>query len=241
MTKGYLLTKSKYIRGLQCEKALYLEVHNPKLARFSPETLQKFRDGRTFEKRCKDTFPGGVDISRQLGYQMSRYPLLTAQLLRQEGEVTLFEAGFLYDDVLVLADVVRKHADGRVEIFEIKNSLSVTDTFRNDVAIQHYVVSHSLPAILPADIFQAGLELSHFYLLLRGEGDGLRREDLLEYALGQSAEVGERVARFKEVAAASEPDILMSDHCDRPYECPFKHYCRRQAAARQAFPADPWR
>jgi hypothetical protein len=106
MTKGYILTKSKYIRGLQCEKAMYLDVFKPKLAFYPPEVLAKFRQGRVFEKNFKDTFPNGVDVSSQLRYRMEQYPVLTSQLIQKPGETALFEAGFLYNDVLVLADVV---------------------------------------------------------------------------------------------------------------------------------------
>ena len=37
MAQSYLLTKSKYIHGLQCDRALWLDVFNPKLARYSAE------------------------------------------------------------------------------------------------------------------------------------------------------------------------------------------------------------
>ena len=44
----HLLSKSKYIRGLQCERALWLDIHCPQLAHYPAATLARFRQGRDF-------------------------------------------------------------------------------------------------------------------------------------------------------------------------------------------------
>ena len=124
----HLLSKSKYIRGLQCDRALWLDVHNPRLAKYTREQMQRFDRGREFEYAFKDTFPDGIDLSAELHRNVDAYHARTAQLLDGTGQspftshlspLTLFEAGFLYNDVLVLADVVRKAADGTIDIFEV--------------------------------------------------------------------------------------------------------------------------
>ena len=66
MAQNYLLTKSKYIRGLQCDRALWLDVFRPSLARYSPEQMRRFDRGREFEYAFKETFPEGIDISAEL-------------------------------------------------------------------------------------------------------------------------------------------------------------------------------
>lgn len=227
MSKEYLLTKSKYIRGLQCEKALYLDVYKPKLAFYPPETLAKFKEGRLFEKTFKETFPNGIDISARLRYRMDDYPVLTADLLRRPGETALFEAGFLYNEVLVLADVVHKHADGSIDIYEVKNGNAVSSTFRNDIGIQNYVIQHALQAIQPEDLFCNGLTLNHFYLLYNNGEGGFVKEDLREHAQAACDGIEQNVARFKQVLHAEEPLMPMSEQCDTPYECPYKRYCKR--------------
>ena len=230
MAKGYILTKSKYIRGLQCEKAMYLDVYKPKLAFYPPETLAKFKEGRIFEKTFKDTFPHGVDISAQLRYRMDEYPLLTAKLLKRPGETALFEAGFLYNEVLVLADVVHKHEDGSIDIYEVKNSGAVSNTFCNDIGIQNYVIQHALLSIRPDDLFCKGLTLKHFYLLYNNGEGGFVKEDLLEQAQAACNGIEQNVTHFKQVLHADEPHMPMSEHCDTPYECPYKRYCKRLKA-----------
>ena len=40
----HLLSKSKYIRGLQCERALWLDVHEPRLARYTAEQMRRLHN-----------------------------------------------------------------------------------------------------------------------------------------------------------------------------------------------------
>ena len=60
---GHLLSKSKYIRGLQCERALWLDVHEPRLARYTAEQMRRFDRGRDFEYAFKSRFPDGIALS----------------------------------------------------------------------------------------------------------------------------------------------------------------------------------
>lgn len=209
----HLLSKSKYIRGLQCERALYLDVYRPELARISWETRQKFARGRGFESMYKATFTNGVDVSAELGYRVDLYPERTAALLSQEGEVVVFEAGFMYDEVLVLADVVQKTAEGRLIIHEVKNGTSVSETFRRDVAVQHYVISHCVERI------------DEFSVVHNDGQDGFVVVNLLEEAEAAMLEIELNVRKFKEVIRGTEPRIEMGAQCDNPYECPYKSYC----------------
>lgn len=221
-----MLSKSKYIRGLQCERGLWLEVHNPRLARYPAATLARFRQGRDFEREFKDTFPHGIDISRRLKGNIMQYPVLTARLLSQAGDVVLFEAGFIYDGVLVLADVLHKDSDGCVTVYEVKDSLHVSDTFRHDVAIQHYVIAHALPTVVQPDLFSPSPQLRHFYLLHHNDTGAFVPEELTDYALSQWDTTARHIAHFKAVVAGPEPHIPVSDHCQRPYACPFIAHCQ---------------
>lgn len=218
----YRLTKSKFVLGLQCEKALYLDVYKPQLAWFSPETLSRFRRGRDFEASMKALFPNGIDISQQLGRNIQRYPELTAQLLEKPGEVTLYEAGFVYNEVLVLADVVHKDADGNLSVYEIKNALSVKDVFRRDVCIQHYVIDGSLSS--------SALRLTSFCILYNDGNDNACYEELLPQAHEAEPLIARQVAHFHEVLQGLEPQVPQGAQCSDPYDCPYRRYCEGQTA-----------
>ena len=224
----HLLSKSKYIRGLQCERALWLDVHCPQLARYPAATLARFKQGRDFEREFKDTFPHGIDISGRLRGRIMQYPVLTARLLSQAGDVVLFEAGFIHDSVLVLADVLHKHADGSVTVYEVKDSPHVSDTFRHDVAIQHYVIAHALPLVVQPDLFSPTPELRHFYLLHHDDKGSFVQEELTDYARDQWDTTAHNIARFKAIVEGNEPTIPVSDHCQQPYACPYQHHCKQK-------------
>lgn len=207
------LSKSRYIRGLQCEKALYLDTFSPEVGVVDFATRQKFIKGRLFEKSFKDQFPQGIDVSEMVGRFVSKSPLLTQQLLQKEREVVLFEAGFVYDGVLVLADVLKKNLDKSIDIYEVKNVAQITSVILNDVYVQHYVIRHCVD------------NLQSFNVVYHND-QGFLYKDLSQAALENEVGVKDNVARFKEVLKGFEPSIEMGDHCNNPYECPYKKYCR---------------
>lgn len=214
----HILSKSRFIRGLQCEKAMYLETYHKELAKVSPLTRIKFAEGRSFERTFKDTFPNGINIDEELGWNVEEYPTLTSQLLQQEGDVVLFEAGFQYKGVLVLADVVHKQADGSIDVMEVKNSSTVKDVFRNDVYVQHYVISHAISNLSSFRIVYRGADEEHPFAFL----------DLQEEAQQHVSFIEENIERFTQVLnRKQEPFVAMGDQCDKPYECPFKEYCQQ--------------
>ena len=215
----YRLTKSKFILGLQCEKALYLDVYKPNLAYYPPETLVRFRKGRDFEAKVKALFPNAIDISQQLGRNIQRYPELTARILEQPGEVNLYEAGFVYNEVLVLADVVHKDANGTISIYEVKNSLSVKEVFRRDVSIQHYVISHCLNNI------------ESFSIIYNDGEDNPVYEELLPEAQAAEPLIAKQVEQFKDVLQGMEPQVKTGTQCTVPYECPYRRYCNGNVSA----------
>lgn len=215
---NYRLTKSKFIMGLQCEKALYLDVYKPQLAYYPPEQLKRFRQGRSFEALIKDRFEGGIDISARLGREIKKYPEMTSELLQADGEVTLFEAGFVFNEVLVLADVVQKEADGTLNIFEIKNSFAVKEVFRRDVCLQHYVIANSVQEM-------PGLHLDRFDIIYNNGKYNPLYEPMLQQAIEEEPTIARQVDRLKEVLQGSEPAIAAGPQCRQPYDCPFRRYC----------------
>ena len=256
---AHLLSKSKYIRGLQCDRALWLDVFNPRLARYTAEQMRRFDRGRGFEYAFKATFPDGIDLSAELKRNVDAYPVRTAELLdgihtpsplrgtppnlggelknvaavdehylgsspklgegdRREAVVeecetiTLFEAGFLYDDVLVLADVVQQREDGTLDIYEVKSGTALSETYRRDAALQHYVISHCR-------------EINTFSIVYANPDGGFIKDDLSAALHDQHGEIEQNIAVMKEILRHGEPATPTGQHCLEPYACPYQHYC----------------
>jgi hypothetical protein len=214
---AHLLSKSKYIRGLQCDRALWLDVFNPRLARYTAEQMRRFDRGRDFEYAFKSTFPDGIDLSAELKRNVDAYPARTAELLDKGDGVALFEAGFLYDDVLVLADVVQQREDGTLDIYEVKSGTALSETYRRDAALQHYVISHCR-AVRSFSIVYNGADGVD-------GSNGFSVVDLTEELAAQHGEIEKNIATMKAILRHGEPDTPTGQHCLEPYACPYQHYC----------------
>lgn len=209
---AHLLSKSKYIRGLQCDRALWLDVFNPRLARYTAEQMRRFDRGRDFELAFKATFPDGIDLSAELKRNVDAYPARTIELLDKGDGVALFEAGFLFDDVLVLADVVCQREDGTIDIYEVKSGTSLSETYRRDAALQHYVISHCR-------------EINTFSIVYANPDGGFIKEELSDALQEQHREIEKNIAAMKDILRHGEPDTPTGQHCLEPYACPYQHYC----------------
>lgn len=205
------MSKSKYIRGLQCDRALWLDVFNPRLARYTAEQMRRFDRGREFEYAFKGTFPNGIDISAELKRNVDAYPELTVMYLDKEEAVDLFEAGFLYDDVLVLADVVHQNPDGALDIYEVKSGNTLSETYKRDAALQHYVISHCRKV--------------HTFNIVYSGIDDFVITDLTGELETQHDEIARNIAAMKEILSHGEPATPTGQHCLEPYACPYQHYC----------------
>ena len=224
----HLLSKSKYIRGLQCERALWLDVHEPRLARYTAEQMRRFDRGRDFEYAFKALFPDGIDLSAELGRNVDLYPARTAELLDlrpcSAAKTVLFEAGFQYDDVLVLADVVCQREDGSLDIYEVKSGTTLSDTYRRDAALQHYVISHCR-RVNSFSIVYNGLDGENG---ANGQDGPFAIVDLTTELADEGDRIAANIAEMKTIVrATAEPDTPTGQHCLTPYACPYQHYCQQ--------------
>ncbi|MBR2959569.1 MAG: hypothetical protein IKC19_08100 [Bacteroidales bacterium] len=220
----HLLSKSKYIRGLQCERALWLDVHEPRLARYTAEQMRRFDRGRDFEYAFKSRFPDGIDLSAELGRNVDLYPARTAELLDKGDGIDLFEAGFQYDDVLVLADVVCQREDGSLDIYEVKSGTTLSETYCRDAALQHYVISHCR-RVNSFSIVYNGLDGVNG---ANGQGGRFAIVDLTAELAAEGDRIAANIAEMKTIVrATAEPDTPTGQHCLTPYACPYQHHCQQ--------------
>ena len=178
-------------------------------------TLDLFNKGRDFEALFKDQFTNGIDLSLQLGKFIHQYASHTESLLENNQNITLFEAGILFDEVLILTDVLQK-SDDHYSIFEIKLSRTFSDHIKWDLALQYYICKAALKNI------------DSFNVVLREDQDSFNVINLKEELEERQDEVKTNIQKFKSVLASkSEPIIPMGPQCNKPYACEFKAYCEQ--------------
>lgn len=217
------LSKSRYQAGLQCPKRLWLRCYQPDLA--DPLTegrLAIFDTGHEVGALARTYFPGGVLLEED--HTQSSAALRTTARLLAEGAACLFEAAFVHEGVLVRPDVLRRTADGRWDLIEVKSTTEAKDEHITDVAIQAWVLQG------------AGLELDSTYVM------HLNRDYVYEggpYDLAQLFVLADRTAEVHaylpcvagEVAAMKAmlqdacPTVLVGRRCTEPYDCEFVGYC----------------
>jgi hypothetical protein len=225
------LSKSLFIRGLQCHKALYLQKNHPEWKdeiSESQETL--FRVGTDVGILARELFPGGTEVPYE-GLPKQAQLDLTQSLIK-EGKTTLYEATFIYDGVFVKADILHKGTDGW-EIYEVKASAAVKPQHVDDVAVQYYVAAGS-----GLTVSRASLVCINSKYTRRGDvsvAELFKIEDKTEIVREKQAFVAEEIVKQQSMLRGIEPAIDIGPHCDAPYRCDFKGHCWSHIPAPSVF------
>ncbi|MFC1969363.1 hypothetical protein ACFLVF_02610 [Chloroflexota bacterium] len=82
-----LLSKSKYLSGLQCPRLIWTQIHEPeKIPETDPVTQYVFEQGHLVGELAKRLFPSGIDIPANDFMGNIRQ---TKELLKQRKPLTL--------------------------------------------------------------------------------------------------------------------------------------------------------
>ena len=131
-----LLTKSKYMNGLESYNLLWRAVNDPgSLPEHDASTLARFDTGKEIERYAHALYPDGKDLS-SLDFKTNIEN--TSELM--EKRKTVFEAGFLNGRCYVRSDVIVPVGDSRYDIIEIKSGASAKQEHSHDLSFQKHVL-----------------------------------------------------------------------------------------------------
>lgn len=220
----HILSKSTYIKGLQCEKALYMQKKHPYLRdKLSIEQRAKFQRGTDVGVLAHEVFPNGVDMSPNSPSQFPKKVKETWVNLNNPEVKVMYEAVFQFNDTLIMLDMLVRDGDKWLAV-EVKSSMRLSDTYYNDAAMQYYV------------LHGCGVPLSDFRLMyLNGDymkngpidvNQLFKMESVMEYVVEREAFVAQNVERLKAVVALPHaPVVEIGEQCDNPYPCDFYGHC----------------
>ena len=220
----HILSKSTYIKGLQCEKALYMTKKHPYLRdKLSIEQRARFQRGTDVGILAQQYFPGGVNMAPNSPTQFPKKVVETIQNLNNPAVNAMYEAVFQYNDTLVMVDLLVRDGE-QWRAIEVKSSLKLSLTYYNDAALQYYV------------LHGCSVPLSDFELMYLNAGyvkNGpidvhqlFQLVSVMDFAKAQEATIAANVERLKNVVALPHaPQVAIGPHCHEPYTCDFLGFC----------------
>ncbi len=219
----HILSKSTFLKGCQCAKALYLSKHNRGLREEPDAALQTiFTQGKKVGELAQQLFPGGVDCTPVSVFDFQEAVVRTKEEIAK-GTKIIYEAAFQYDGLLAALDILVNDKSGW-KAYEVKSSTSVTETYELDATIQYFAITNS------------GIELediSIVHINNQYEKNGaidvhqlftitLVKQRVLQLLPG----IPSKVAELKAVLNAKNiPDVDIGLHCNSPYKCDFFSHC----------------
>lgn len=224
-----LLSKTDYILGMDCEKALWLIKHHPELVPDVDVMLQRrFDIGNEVQEYARKLFSSG----KMVGDGDIEYMAHKTEQMSQEYNV-LFEAtAILPDKAFCRIDIMEREGNAW-NLIEIKSATEVKDNYIDDLAFQKYVFENAGYKINRIKV----IYLNKFYTR-KGPLDIYELfviEDVTLLIDEIFADVAYNVDVLKQlVEQDEEPEVLL--HKTNPCKgCGFKSYCRRDLPEYPAF------
>ena len=223
------LSKTKYCKGIQCPKMLWMDRYMPEMAEdVLSETVMA--NGNAVGDLARSYF--GAYALVDFDYDKRVMAERTRSLMEQGAE-NIAEAAFYRDGLYCAVDILRRNGDGYA-IVEVKSSTHVTDIYIDDMAFQYHVlrlcgvpVKRVYNMHLNSSYVRHGdLELDKLFTLEDHTDEVMRRAD----------HVAENVSAIRAFTAADEePTRDIGIYCESPYQCAYFGYCGRHLPKHSVF------
>jgi hypothetical protein len=223
MSETHILSKSTFLRGVQCQKSLYLNHYHHELRDELEEGAQhRMRLGLQVGELARDLFPGG-ELARTKGPFIAKAALDRTRKLIDGGTPVIYEAAVQHDGVLTFLDILVR-TDSGWHAYEVKSTTAVKDEHHLDVALQYFILN------------SLGMQIEDMFLLHLNR-DYVRHGDLDLAALFTPISLLEQAQALQTAVAAgieackatlkcdSVPEIDIGPYCKDPVECDFIGHC----------------
>jgi hypothetical protein len=228
-----LLSKSTFLKGLQCEKQLYLYKKNYNLKDpVSSQTQAIFDQGTEVGLMAQELFPGGVDASPDSHFNLHESVAKTKQFI-DSGQTVIYEATFQFNNVIAALDILIKDAAGW-KAYEVKSSTSIKPVNLDDAAIQYYtivnsgidLVDFSIVHINNQYVKQVDINVDELFTIASVFDEVIAKQTMIPSKIDHFVSVLEK---------DSVPDIDIGPQCSDPYDCDFKGFCWQHIPAYSVF------
>ncbi|MDO4503064.1 MAG: DUF2779 domain-containing protein [Coriobacteriia bacterium] len=230
------LSKSRYTKGIQCPKMLWMESHMKEWFDESVLNQAILETGNQVGDLAMGYYGDFVEVPFTLtgkNQMVEDTQEFLRQALEGTGPVNIAEATFAYDGNLCMVDILRVEPDG-VRIVEVKSSTHVNDIYYHDMAFQTWLLgkcgmnvkSVSLMHLNSQYVRSGDLDLQQLFV----------PEDCTEQVMVMVPQVEGTVAALKDCADGdAEPEQPIGCQCNNPYECGYKNWCWRDVPPQSVF------
>ncbi|PIZ03449.1 MAG: DUF2779 domain-containing protein [Gammaproteobacteria bacterium CG_4_10_14_0_8_um_filter_38_16] len=223
-----LLSKSQFLKGRHCLKRIWLYNYRRDLMQEQSAFQESImRQGTEVGKLAQCLFPGGVLIDED--YQNISGAVDHTNAVMTKNPAAIFEGAFVYDDILIRVDILKRNDDDSFDLIEVKSSTSLKKEHISDCAIQAYVLQ------------QCGIKLQRVCVMYLnnqyrriGELD-LEKLFIIEAIDDRIHDELANVPMYLDTIRAAlsqnnEPSWDIGSICKNPYQCEFKNYCWRDVS-----------
>lgn len=219
-----LISKTKFLAGVQCLKNVYLQIHHKELIpKVTPELQAIFDQGHDVGLAARKQFSDGVLIDHAPWDFGGSLKSTKAEI--QKGTQTLFEAAFDYQGCFSKADIIKFNIhSNRWIIYEVKSTTKLKDEHLVDIGIQAWIMAKSGLPIEQINIMYlnpAYTDSSHDNLFITEDITSRIREIYPQV----SGLLNQIINSLKEEEI---PNVDIGPHCLKPNACAFVSHCWKE-------------
>ena len=225
MRKIPMLSKSRFLAGLQCRLRLWHQCYNLEFAsEVTPAQQAVFDMGHEVGRLATRLYPDGIPIEDDHLHHEDAVQN-TSSAMDNPNVAAIYEAGFIHDGVRIRVDILERLPLGKWNLVEVKSATSAKDIYLPDVAVQYRVLKGAGLGIDRVIL----MHLNNRYVY-DGEKIELHklfsRTDMTKKAFIYQNQLPVLLTDFKEMLAKPEaPNIKPGRQCSNPYKCEFWEHC----------------
>lgn len=212
------ITKTDFMRGMQCPRMLWLDKHKPGLRVIPPEVQARLDAGNDFGDRAMGMFGPYEEMTVYLPGR--KIPDKKAMLEKtrdalERGVEVICEAAFSNYNNYCAVDILRKTETGH-DFYEVKNAPEVHEQFVRDAGFQNYIIT------------RCGLKIGRIFIVIHGpdEEHPFVPVEVTAEAKGYYRWINDHIWDLNRMQKEREEvRTEPGRQCTEPYECWYYGYC----------------
>jgi hypothetical protein len=227
--KKMALSKTRYCKGIQCPKILWLDMNKPDKAveikkESVPEKGKQLREiARAYFGECKQ-----IDFDDDIQAKINQTKELMAA-----GAMNIAGGAYSVDGLYGIVDILRKNGDGWDAAW-MNSSTSVSETDIDGMAFQYYVMKRC--GINVKHVYNIHINNSYEFHSKHDVHSLYLLEDCTAVCEKKYVDVEKNISYIMEyMDEPEEPTKDIDICCEKPYECAYKKYCWRHIPENSIF------